>query len=299
MDDNRICTFDDTTHTYYLDGVKKISVTQLLTEQGIKTDFSKVKISQQKLAYASMRGTTLHEEIENFVKYGIEGLSEEFKFFKNHVYPLRDKWYSEVIIYCDDYCGRMDLLGTKEGCPAWVVDTKTGSSWTKTEVAWQDSLYARCLPKDLVGDDAEMKCLDLHSCKLVDVERIPEKEIKKLIECHNEGKTYQEKQLVISADNLGKIIAFETAVKELETTVKALTTQRDAMREQILQMFREQGVKTYESPNLKITYTAPTTRDGGIDADLLKEKYKDVYDACHKANTTVKDKITITLRSVS
>jgi hypothetical protein len=297
--DNKICTFDEATHTYYLDGVKKISVTQLLTEQGIKTDFSKVKIDQQTLAYASLRGTTLHEEIENFIKDGIEGVSEEFRFFRDNVYPLRKKWYSEVIVYCDDYCGRCDAIGVSEGEPTLVTDIKTGSSWDKIEVAWQDSLYARCLPKDMVGDDARMMCIDLHDCKLVDVGRISEDAIKKLIECHKKGEVYQEPQLVISADQLGKVLAFETAVAELETAMATLKTKRDEMRENLLQMFREQGVKSYESPNLKITYVAPTTRDGGIDTKLLKDKYKDAYNACHKASSPVKDSIRVTVRSVS
>jgi hypothetical protein len=298
--DRRICTFDDATHTYYLDGVKMISVTQLLTEQGIKTDFSKVPINPQLLAYASMRGTALHEEIQHFVEAGIEGISDEFQFFKNYVYPLRENWFCEVMLYCDDYCGRCDLIGVSEGkeLPTLVIDTKTGSSWTKDEVAWQTSLYARCMP-ELVKAKAEMKCLDLKNCKLVDLERVPESEIQKMLDCHKAGTLYKPKQLVVAEDKLIELTALEQAVASLETTIKELTTSRDEMREEFRQLFAEQGVKEFETDKIKITYVAPTTKDGGVDRKKLEKDFPEAFEACHKAPTKVKDYIKITLRSAS
>lgn len=296
--DRRICTFDDATHTYYLDGIKMISVTQLLTEQGIKTDFSKIPVNPQVLAFASMKGTAHHEEIENFIKYGIEGVSDEFKFFKEYVYPTRENWYSEVIVFCDDYCGRCDIVGVSEGLPARVIDIKTGSSWAKTEVAWQTTLYARCMP-DLVKDDAEMMCLDLRNFKLVDLEKIPEEEVQKMLACHKAGTLYQPKQLVVPEGKLIELATLEEVVETLEKTVKEIKADRDTMREEFRKMFAEQGVKEYESAKLKISYFAQSTRDGGIDQKKLEKDFPEAYKACHKAPSVVKDYIKITLRSAS
>ena len=296
--DRRICTFDDASHTYYLDGVKMISVTQLLTEQNIKSDFSKLPINPQVLAYASMRGTALHEEIENFINEGIEGVSDEFQYFKKNIYPMREKWFCEVMVYCDDYCGRCDLIGVSEGLPALVIDEKTGSSWTKEEVAWQTTLYARCMP-ELVKDNAEMKCLDLRNCKLVDLERVPEAEVQKMLDCHKAGTVYQPKQLVVAPDKLLELTKLEESVEALENTVKALKTSRDKMREEFRALFAEQGVKDFESEKLKITYIGPSTRDGGIDQKKLEKDFPDAYKACHKAPSNVKDYVKITLRSAS
>lgn len=294
--DRRICTFDEATHTYYLDGEKVISVTQLLAEQNITSDYSKA--NPMALAFAIARGNTLHEEIQRFIEEGLEGFSDEFQYFKNVVYPLREKWYCEVIVYCDDYAGRCDLIGVSENKPTWVLDTKTGSSWKKPAVSWQTSLYARCIP-ELVGKDVELKCLDLHECQLVDLERIDEKEIKKLLKCHKEGKTYQEPQLVVASDSVGKMLALETAVVQLETAVTDLKAQRDRMREEFKKMFVEQKAKEFSSPNLKITYVAPTKVDGGIDKDKLKKDYPEAYKACKKADTSRKDYVTVTIRSAT
>lgn len=296
--DKRVCTFDEATHTYYLDGVKMISVTQLLTEQNIKADISKAPVNQKVLQDAIERGLFIHEEIELFVNNGIEGISPEFEFFKNEVYPLRDQWKAEVTVYCDDYCGRMDLLGTSEGKPALVIDNKTGSSWTKEDVAWQNSLYARCLP-ELIGDDAEMKCLDLKNLKLVDLERIPEKEIKKLIKCHKTGKIYQKPQLLVPSDSVNQMLALETAVTELETAVKTLTEKRDAMREEFRKLFEEQGVEEFSSPLLKVVYFAPSKIEGGIDKDKLQKDYPEAYKACKKADSPKKDYVKVYVRSAS
>lgn len=294
--DRRICTFDDTLHTYYLDGEKVISVTQLLAEQNITSDYSRA--NPMALAFAIERGNALHEEIQRFIKEGLEGFSDEFQYFKNEVYPLREKWYCEVMVYCDDYAGRCDLIGVSENQPTWVLDTKTGSSWTQKSVSWQTSLYARCIP-ELVGNDAELKCLDLHDCKLVDLQRIDEKEIKKLLKCHKEGKKYQEPQLVVASDSVGKMIALETAVTQLETTMKEIKAQRDLMREEFRKMFVEQNAKEFSSPNLKITYVASTKVDGGIDKDKLEKDYPEAYKACKKADTTKSDYVKITLRSAN
>lgn len=298
--DRRICTFDDATHTYYLDGVRKISVTQLLTEQGIKPDFSKVPVNPQVLAFASMRGTALHEEIQHFIEEGIEGISDEFQYFKERVFPLRENWFCEVMLYCDDYCGRCDLIGVSEGeeLPTLVIDTKTGSSWTKNEVAWQTSLYARCMP-ELVKANAEMKCLDLKNLKLIDLERVPEAEIQKMLDCHNAGALYKPSQLVVAEEKVIELTAMEQAVAQLEITLKELTTSRDEMREEFRKLFAEQGVKEFESENLKITYVAPSTKDGGVDKKKLEKDFPEAFEACHKAPTKVKDYVKITLRSAS
>lgn len=296
--DRRTCTHNDATHTYYLDGEKVISVTQLLAEQNITPDFSKVPVDPVKLAYATERGTVLHEEIQNFIEEGVEGFSDEFQYFKENIYPLREKWYSEVIVYCSDYAGRCDLIGVSEGQPTWIIDTKTGTSWTTNSVAWQTSLYARCLP-ELIGDNAEMKCLDLHDCKLVDLPRIDEKEIKKLLKKHKAGEVYQAPQLIVAPDSVGKMLALETAVAQLEMTVKALSEQRDMMREEFRKLFVAQGVKEFTSPNLKVTYIAPSTVTGSIDKDKLETEFPEAYKACKKADSMKKDYVKITLRSAS
>lgn len=296
--DRRICTYNDATHTYFLDGEKVISVTQLLAEQNITPNFSKVPVDPAVLSYATERGTVLHEEIQNFIEEGIDGFSDEFQYFKACIYPLREKWFSEVLVYCDDYAGRCDLIGVSANQPTLVVDTKTGSSWTRNSVAWQTSLYARCLP-ELVGDNAEMKCLDLKNFKLVDLERVDEKEVQKLLECHKNGEVYQAPQLAVTPDAVKELLALEQAVIELENTTKSMKEARDALRENFKLLFIQQGVKEYESPQLKITYIAPSTRDGGVDSARLKKDLPEIYAQYHKPDVAVKDSVRITIRSAS
>ena len=66
-------------HEYYVDGVKVPSVTELLERysrlHGLD-DYS--NIPQDVLRRAAARGTALHNEIEQFEKFGTRGSSEEF-----------------------------------------------------------------------------------------------------------------------------------------------------------------------------------------------------------------------------
>lgn len=79
-------TYDDKTHSYFCDGKKCISVTQL-----IKLKFpNKYKdVDENVLKAAAKKGNELHNAIEVFEKYGLE--SEYLKEFRNYLF-LKDKY---------------------------------------------------------------------------------------------------------------------------------------------------------------------------------------------------------------
>lgn len=110
---NGTLEFDEDTHTYYFNGKKCISVTQL-----IKFAYpSKYEgIDKEVLKRASIRGTFLHETVEMYEKYGIETNEEEE--FRN--YLLLKNMYKFNVIQNEipiviqyktlTICGRLDLV---------------------------------------------------------------------------------------------------------------------------------------------------------------------------------------------
>jgi hypothetical protein len=81
--------FDEEWHVYTLKGKTLPSVTSLLDEG----EYS--NIDKDILQYAQDKGTIVHEEIENFLKNGIEGFTSEFyeflELFKENEELFEDK----------------------------------------------------------------------------------------------------------------------------------------------------------------------------------------------------------------
>ena len=67
--------FEEETHTYYMEGKELPSVTSLL-DIGDYID-----VPESVLEYARKKGTLVHKEIEEYLKYGTLGFTQEFEEF--------------------------------------------------------------------------------------------------------------------------------------------------------------------------------------------------------------------------
>lgn len=136
-------TYDDKTHSYFCDGKKCISVTQL-----IKLKFpNKYKdVDENVLKAAAKKGNELHNAIEVFEKYGLE--SEYLKEFRNYLF-LKDKYKFKalenelpVIVPYEDLfiCGRLDLV-LEENEELGIGDIKRIAVLDKEYLTYQLNLY--------------------------------------------------------------------------------------------------------------------------------------------------------------
>lgn len=136
-------TYDDKTHSYFCDGKKCISVTQL-----IKFKFpNKYKdVDENVLKAAAKKGNELHNAIEVFEKYGLE--SEYLKEFRNYLF-LKDKYKFKaleselpVIVPYEDLfiCGRLDLV-LEESEELGIGDIKRTAVLDKEYLTYQLNLY--------------------------------------------------------------------------------------------------------------------------------------------------------------
>lgn len=83
-------------------------------------------------------------------------------------------------------------------------------------------------------------------------------------------------------------------IKDFELQVKAIKEKEDELKEKILVAMREHGVTKIESPDLTISYIAPTTKDT-LDTKKLKEERPDVYNEYVRVSE-VKDSIRIRVK---
>ena len=136
--------FDDDTHTYYFNGKKCISVTQLL-----KKKFPQMYdgINEEVLKAASEKGTWVHECIEMFEQYGLK--NEDLIEFNN--YLLLKSYYRfkvleneiPIVIVLGDIviAGRLDMIIQDINDGVCICDIKSTSVLHYDYLSWQTSLY--------------------------------------------------------------------------------------------------------------------------------------------------------------
>lgn len=292
------CIFVEDTHKYFLvdaetgDVIKElISVTTLMQKHGLSPNYDGVP--QKTLANKAERGKLIHSEIENYVKNGEIGFTNELSEFidyahNNDLNPLE----SEFIVYNDVVAGTVDLYGEYCDATFMLADYKTTATLHKEALRWQLSLY-----KYLSGVSVDM-LQAFHftdkGLKVIDIEPIPTEEIEKLLEAERNGEIYQSKQLTVAGDLLVKIAEGEEKIKNFELLKKEVEAQNEILKAELLEAMKTQSIKSFENDALKITYIEPTTRET-IDSKRLKEERPEIAEQ-YKKISKVKDSVRITLK---
>ena len=283
--------FDPQTHTYTLDGKDLISVTQLMKKHGLSPNYNGV--DEEVLKASAVRGTLIHKEIENYIKKGEIGFTDECAEFVSYVRENNIAIMgSEVTFHNDIVAGTCDLIINSEKGYLIVADIKTTSTLHKESVAWQLSLYAY-LSGNKMMNHGQAFHFSKDGLKVVDIELKPVEEVEKLLECERKGEIYHQ-ELVIEGFELAKFYeAEQIIVKAKEEQKRAEETQKEVY-EAILKAMEEQGVKTYETDTMKITYVAPVKRVTLDTARLKKEN--PLMAKAYEKETETKASLRITLK---
>jgi hypothetical protein len=137
-----ILEYDDTTHTYLVNGVIVPSVTQVMQ---VKFGNKYEGIRSEVLNRAAERGTTIHKAIENYCKGMDDGSKEvhNFNFLMNYykIKPVKNE--VPIILMVDNQpviAGRLDLV-LQENDTLSLADIKTTSQLDKEYLAYQLNLY--------------------------------------------------------------------------------------------------------------------------------------------------------------
>lgn len=138
---NKVLAFEEDTHTYYYNGIKVQSVTQLLGRKfGNKYD----NIPADVLKAAAEYGTKVHKAIECYV-LGFDDGSDEvrnYKFLQNYYNFTNYRAEAPVVLTLGGktYAGRLDLILDFNGEKA-IADIKTTSTLDREYLGHQLNLY--------------------------------------------------------------------------------------------------------------------------------------------------------------
>jgi len=284
--------FDPITHTYYReDGSTLISVTQLMEKHGLSPNYNGV--DEDTLKASAERGTLIHKEIENYIKKGEIGFTDECAEFVSYVREnnIAIKG-SEVTFHNDIVAGTCDLIINSEKGYLIVADIKTTSTLHKDSVAWQLSLYAY-LSGNKTMNHGQAFHFSEDGLKVVDIELKPMEEVEKLIQAEREGRTYKA-ELEVSDTELAVIYEAEKIIERAKAEVKEAEARKKEVYEAVMKAMKEKGIKTYETDTMRITLKDGYTKTT-IDTTRLKKENPLVAKAYEKTSE-VAESLVITLK---
>lgn len=294
--------FDEATHCYAVNGdIAHVSVTELLAKHGLSPNYDGV--SDAKLAEAAEYGRAIHKDIENYVNKPaytpITPAGEEFaEWAKNNLdcavaeQVLAYEYSKDLII-----AGTCDLLGYLKDGMSVMGDHKTTSPLHKESVSWQVSLLdyiARKLGDEAINGKqinwkgaAKFYCwhYDKQAQKMspIELERIPDSEIEKLLDAEFRGERYQRPLLVLDAELALKAEKAEMQLLVLKRQEEAAMTEARVLRDMLCAAFEAQGISSWISPNglVKVSYI-PATTSIQVDNSRLKKEQPGIYEKYSK-----------------
>lgn len=279
--------FDELTHSYFCGDKMLIGVTSLMAKHGLAANYSAVPSGV--LERAAAKGTATHELLEHYDNGEAVVEDENLKAYKR----------LKLKVLCSEYLvSDNDVVATfidKVLDDYSLADVKTTSEVHTSALEWQLSICAYLFERQNPGIKVPaLYCIHVRNkkAKLIPVNRIPDEEVERLIDCERKGEEFvcvdlgtgtsealtKSEELAL-ASSLESIAIFKQKIKEAESAAAEIQNRLyDYMKEHNLtEVFGETG---------KFVRRAETTRIS-LDTKALKEKNPKIY-AKYKVETAVK-----------
>ena len=284
--------FDEQNHEYILDGKKLPSVTQIL-EQTVFAD-KYYNIDEEVLKKAADKGTLIHKEIEDYIKHGALGFTDELYNFisikeDNKLSDLK----SEVIVHNNEIAGTIDIIAKKGGKGQQkkkiLADIKTTSKLDKDYVSWQLSMYAYIFESIYNEEIDELYAIWLkdEKSKFVKVERKSKREVEDILEAFKNRSKINFNTSTLQTIPKETQIDFCAYMKQ----IKAIEEKTTKIKEAILKEMEERGISKIDLGDITITYKEPTTKTSVDSAKLKKDGIYDKYTKISNVKSSILIKV--------
>lgn len=291
--------FDESTHTYTNDGKVLISVTQLMKKHHLSPSYEFV--NSVILERSANRGTLIHKEIENYIKEGIIGFTDEMDNFRE-AYNKGNAWKSETKVCNDIVAGTIDLLYMENDAP-YIADIKTTSVIHKEAVSWQLSIYLYLyLNENGTSEENEKQynetfgaCYHFKKDSTLEIVHIPLKpysEVERLLDCERKGIEF--KCEIDAVDNeLSQFLSLEQVIADLNAQVEVAKKKQEEFKDALMKAMKDRKLNTFEKDGVKITLVQPSKTVTSVDTEKMDAEIvknynlaKAQYDAEAKKYTT-------------
>ena len=275
---NKEVAFNEWLHVYTAsDGHTLIGVTELMKRHGLSPDYG--GISKDVLEKAAARGTAIHQLLQDYDDGKAVIEDENLKAYK----ALGLKVHCSEYLVSDNEIVATFIDKVLDDCS--LADVKTTSSVHRRPLEWQLSIGAYLFELQNPGKKVpHLYCIHVRDgkAKLIEVSRIPNDAVERLLECERCGVVYSdnpvpadaalalEEQAVVLAEQLDQIARLKLAIKETEQASAELQQRLyDYMAENNLdEMACELGTFVRKAPYTK----------KALDSTRLKKEKPELYE---------------------
>lgn len=275
---NKEVAFNEWLHVYTAsDGHTLIGVTELMKRHGLSPDYG--GISKDVLEKAAARGTAIHQLLQDYDDGKAVIEDENLKAYK----ALGLKVHCSEYLVSDNEIVATFIDKVLDDCS--LVDVKSTSTVHRRPLEWQLSIGAYLFELQNPGKKVpHLYCIHVRNgkAKLIEVSRIPNEAVERLLECERCGVVYSdnpvpadaalalEEQAVVLAEQLDQIARLKLAIKETEQASAELQQRLyDYMTENNLdEMACELGTFVRKAP-----YTKKS-----LDSARLKKEKPELYE---------------------
>ena len=269
--------YDEVEHTYHLNGKQLKGITGTLIPHAIGQKYADVP--EHILAEKAKYGKLVHSEIEMYLN-GFEPSepTPEFLAFKKWQSLTKIEFVESEFIVSDNenFATPIDGIDNEFN----LYDWKTTYFLDLEYLSWQLSICAYF--SEIIGNEVN-KLYAVHlrgnECTLHEIERKPNEEVKRLIECYLKNEPYISTLALTNDEALQTIYDAELMLIEIENEAKKYKEIKEKALSLLEKQMQDAGVKTFETERLKATRVLPTetiTFDSkALLADMpeLAEKY--------------------------
>ncbi len=135
-----------------------------------------------------------------------------------------------------------------------IYDSNTTAVLDKESISWQLSICAYF--SEIMGNEVKtLYAVPLrgNECTLREIERKPNEEVKKLIECYLKNEPYVSTLVLTNDEALQTIYDAELMLIEIENEAKRYKEIKEKALSLLEKQMQDAGVKTFETERLKVT----------------------------------------------
>lgn len=288
--------FNAESHTYMLGDLQLQGITGMIGRQLFPDKYS--GIPKFILNKAADRGSKIHEDCQFADDTEITNSIES----ENYLFERRSAGFSPLdneytVSDNKHFASNIDCVWVNQDGEISLADIKTTSNLDEEYLSWQLSIYAYLF-------ELQNPTLKVHhlfgvwlrysKSKLVEVERKPVEEVKRLMECEINGTSYltkvatKEEASILPATIINAIVELEEAAKEIKS-------QQEEMKEKLKAAMKEHGVKSWDCEQMKVSYIPESTAIT-FDSRRFKDENEELYNQYLKESKK-SDSIRITLKT--
>lgn len=274
--------FDELTHSYFLGDKMLIGVTSLMRKHGLSPDYS--GIPEATLSKAAARGTAIHSLLEDYDNGAVVTEDDNLKAYKK----LNLKVISSEYLVSD-----LKTTATfidKVFDDFSLGDIKTTSEVHEHSVAWQLSICAYLFEMQNPGLKVPaIYCIHIRNrkAKKIPLNRIPDSEVKMLLEAEENGKIFTEIPLetavteVLSATDACNLVSCLRDIESYKAKIALAESTIEEAKKKLYNYMKEHNLNEVLCNEGKFIRRAETTRVS-IDSKALKEKEPEIFEKYSK-----------------